>query len=160
MIKFTDKPKDNRGFSLVELIIVMVIMAILVGVVGTQVIPYIEKARRGKDYQIVCSYCMDTMTAYTSSAAVLDETEIYTITVSKGAPNWTVNVVDSGGTVNTVLKDAFLEMNQLDTDAPDFQSKEGKKIQTITIVCKSGKPSVHLTVSGPTNPAEFTVNAN
>ena len=43
---------DNKGFSLVELIIVIAIMAILVGVVGTQVIPYIEKSRKAKDTQI------------------------------------------------------------------------------------------------------------
>ncbi|MBQ6094530.1 MAG: prepilin-type N-terminal cleavage/methylation domain-containing protein, partial [Lachnospiraceae bacterium] len=36
------KKLNNKGFSLVELIIVIAIMAILVGVVGTQVIPYLE----------------------------------------------------------------------------------------------------------------------
>ena len=43
--KLANRKKDNKGFSLVELIIVIAIMAILVGVVGTQVIPYIEKSR-------------------------------------------------------------------------------------------------------------------
>ena len=39
------KKKDNKGFSLVELIIVIAIMAILVGVVGTQVVPYLNKSK-------------------------------------------------------------------------------------------------------------------
>ena len=38
------KKKDNKGFSLVELIIVIAIMAILVGVVGTQVVPYLHNS--------------------------------------------------------------------------------------------------------------------
>lgn len=45
--------KDNKGFSLVELIIVIAIMAILIGVVALQVIPYLEKSRVGKDKQTV-----------------------------------------------------------------------------------------------------------
>lgn len=42
---------EEKGFSLVELIIVMAIMAILVGVVASQVIPYMEKSRQSKDQQ-------------------------------------------------------------------------------------------------------------
>lgn len=40
---------DNEGFSLVELIIVIAIMAILTAVIGSQVIPYLEKSRVSKD---------------------------------------------------------------------------------------------------------------
>ncbi len=43
------KKMDNKGFSLVELIIVIAIMAILVAIIGSQVIPYIEKSRVSKD---------------------------------------------------------------------------------------------------------------
>ncbi|MBO6205612.1 MAG: prepilin-type N-terminal cleavage/methylation domain-containing protein, partial [Lachnospiraceae bacterium] len=37
--------KNNKGFSLVELIIVIAIMAILVGVMAPQLIKYIEKSK-------------------------------------------------------------------------------------------------------------------
>ncbi|MEG2774859.1 MAG: type II secretion system protein [Acetivibrio sp.] len=43
----------NKGFSLVELIIVIAIMAILVGVIGSQAIPYLEKARESKDLSAI-----------------------------------------------------------------------------------------------------------
>ena len=53
--KLTNRKEDNKGFSLVELIIVIAIMAILVGIVGTQVIPYINKSKVAKDQQVLNS---------------------------------------------------------------------------------------------------------
>ena len=44
---------EREGFSLVELIIVIAIMAILIGVVALAVIPYLEQSRVGKDQQTV-----------------------------------------------------------------------------------------------------------
>lgn len=45
--------KNNKGFSLVELIIVIAIMAILVGVIAPQLIKYIEKANVSADMQML-----------------------------------------------------------------------------------------------------------
>ena len=66
--KMKQKKADNKGFSLVELIIVIAIMAILVGIVGTQVVPYINKSKEAKDFQIINSYSTAAMTAYSSNA--------------------------------------------------------------------------------------------
>ena len=44
---------EREGFSLVELIIVIAIMAILIGIVALAVIPYLEKSRVGKDQQTI-----------------------------------------------------------------------------------------------------------
>ncbi len=48
-----DTMKDNKGFSLVELIIVIAIMAVLVGVIAPQLIKYIEKANVSSDLQML-----------------------------------------------------------------------------------------------------------
>lgn len=61
------KENENKGFSLVELIIVMAIMAILVGVVASQVIPYMEKSRQAKDQQILSAVLTDLESAVAQS---------------------------------------------------------------------------------------------
>ena len=82
MNKLMEKRKlDNKGFSLVELIIVIAIMAILVGIVGSQVVPYLEKSRKAKDIQILSAWCTDAMSAYSSNAAKLDPNAVYVITI-------------------------------------------------------------------------------
>lgn len=71
--------KENGGFSLVELLIVIAIMSILVGIVGMQVVPYIEKSRQAKDIQIVSAICTSTMTTYAECAADLDASSHYAL---------------------------------------------------------------------------------
>ena len=60
--------KNNKGFSLVELIIVIAIMAILVGVMAPQLIKYIEKTNVSSDSQL----CDSVKTALTT--AMMDPT--------------------------------------------------------------------------------------
>lgn len=45
--------KNNKGFSLVELIVVIAIMAVLVGVLAPQFIKYVESSRQSTDIQSV-----------------------------------------------------------------------------------------------------------
>ena len=45
--------KNNKGFSLVELIVVIAIMAVLVGVLAPQFIKYVENSRQSTDIQNV-----------------------------------------------------------------------------------------------------------
>lgn len=48
-MKREQKSLTNKGFSLVELIIVVAIMAVLIGVLAPQYLRYVEKARLQKD---------------------------------------------------------------------------------------------------------------
>lgn len=58
-----------KGFSMIELIIVIAIMAILIALIGTQLIPYIERTRSTKDYD-----SMDSLyKAYSTVIAEADD---------------------------------------------------------------------------------------
>lgn len=61
------RENEEKGFSLVELIIVMAIMAILVGVVASQVLPYMDKSRQSKDQQQLSSICTNLVSAVAQS---------------------------------------------------------------------------------------------
>ena len=57
------KQKNNKGFSLVELIVVIAIMAVLVGVLAPQLIRYVEKSRESTDIQN-CDNIVTALKAY------------------------------------------------------------------------------------------------
>ena len=70
------KNLTNKGFSLVELIIVIAIMAVLVGVLAPQYIKYVEKSRVSADAQQVEEFT-GAMTVLASDVDVtLDSTKL------------------------------------------------------------------------------------
>lgn len=64
MERTKQKRMDNRGFSLIELIIVIAMMAVLVGLVGTRVVVWLEESREAKDLQIINSFATAAVTTY------------------------------------------------------------------------------------------------
>ena len=88
------KEMNNKGFSLVELIIVIAIMAILVGVLAPQFIKYVESSRQSTDIQ----NASEIRAAIEAFVAENSPTSDITVTVSA-----TDGLVVSGGMSATDL---------------------------------------------------------
>lgn len=116
-------------------------MAILVGIVGTQVIPYIDKSRHAKDEQVLSGLCTDAMTAYSSNAANIDPTATYTITITKGGSDISV----SSGKGDAKLKASFTELNSVKkVEDLNLESNAGKKVDKIVITCQNDDPMISV----------------
>ena len=84
MFKFLNKKKNNKGFSLVELVIVIAILAILVGILAPQYTKYVEKSRKAAD----ATNLEELVTAFKTAASDGDDqikAGTYTITIGTSA---------------------------------------------------------------------------
>ena len=150
--------KNNKGFSLVELIIVIAIMAILIGIVGMNIIPQIENARQSKDLQVLSAYLTESVQSLTQNAANCAATT-YTITIAPQADavadRVKINAADTDKGGKAILT-TFNELTGLGTAKPDFESNAGKAITEITIQLSlaTGANASELTVSGGSDAAK------
>lgn len=116
MLKFLNKKKnDNKGFSLVELIIVVAIMAILVGLLAPQYLKYVEKSRKSADASNL-DEMVRAIQIYAADAEVTLPADTYTITI-----NATSTSVTATNTANTQKAEDALNEN-----APDWANTKLK----------------------------------
>ncbi|MCI7418875.1 MAG: prepilin-type N-terminal cleavage/methylation domain-containing protein [Clostridium sp.] len=126
---------EREGFSLIELIIVIAIMAILIGIVALAVIPYLEKSRVGKDQQTV-----DTVySAFQATLADQKITKDATVTIpSSGA------ATGEGAADNAFLNAMAQALNA--KDASEISSGTAGKLESADakdgkIICSYKKDS-------------------
>jgi len=149
------KKLDNKGFSLIELIIVIAIMAILIGIVGTQVVPYIEKSKQAKDQQVLSGYLTSATTAFASNAEL----------VSEGTPYEFALGPDTGKTKpDAKIIDEFYELAGLTTSTTGAAgattvTKATLKDITDKMNSKAGKAITNIVITRDAN-GKVTVTTN
>jgi type IV pilus assembly protein PilA len=113
MIKALKKKRKigNKGFSLVELIIVIAIMAVLVAILAPQYLKYVEKSRKAADD----NYLSEVKHAAIVSLA--DET-IYTAMGTGATVTW-----DPDGTLTTTVNALTTELTTVVDDSYEGKSK-------------------------------------
>jgi type IV pilus assembly protein PilA len=118
-----------------------------VGVVGTQVIPYMNSSKRAKDIQILSAYATAGVAGYTYHADSATGIDNFTITITP----------DAGGDVYTSSEEAtqcianemleLISQNYVTNAADIFQSNEFKKIIKITVTFDFDNKIVSVTAS-------------
>lgn len=89
------KKMNNKGFSLVELIIVIAIMAVLIAVLAPQFVRYVERSRYQKDMSAVGELEHAMQVAASDETAVADVTTwpvVATIDDATGTVTWSAGV--------------------------------------------------------------------
>lgn len=148
--------KNNKGFSLVELIIVIAIMAILVGVMAPQLIKYIEKTNVSSDTQL----CDSVKTAITT--AMMDPSVISA--ASNGIPSNTGMASISTITTGNAFGDAFYEIMGATNSAGVIaglksHSAPGTVVNDIQFAIV-GSNAVHVTIPGSDSTGKKNGSAN
>lgn len=124
------KRKNNKGFSLVELIVVIAIMAVLMAVLAPAMLRYVEKSRIQKDRSAVSE------AAHAAELALGDD-DIYDKAITALGTGTTITITVSGdGTTASTATPAVTELTD-DVDKTvgniKFASKKYSG-QTATIV--------------------------
>ncbi len=130
----------NKGFSLVELIVVVAIMAVLVGILAPAYLSYVEKTRRGAD-EDMAEEVRHSIEVATAEICVYDEVKAgATFTFSNGD-------VIANQISQTNLKDSMTDVYSNKTF--DLKSKKyGGSTYTVSVAAQSGGTGAALTVTG------------
>lgn len=156
MFKFLkEKKKDNKGFTLVELVIVVAILAILVGILAPQYTKYVEKSRKAAD----AANLENLVTAFKTAASDgEDKVPVgeYTITINTTAATGSTATTlsnDASGTVAGILtsyagenwQNTKLKSKKWTSDGSDDSSKVVTSISAKLTVGIDGSVTVNYT---------------
>lgn len=138
--KLGKKQKNNKGFSLVELIVVIAIMAVLVGVLAPQLIRYVEKSRESTDIQ----NCDNIVTALKSFYADKDDAPATVVVTLTTSANPSV-VPASGSKLDDAAADNPLNQAKLTTTklkSKKWTTTDGGTTEGISITYNTGTGEV------------------
>lgn len=127
--------RNNKGFSLVELIIVIAIMAILAGVLAPQFVKYINRSRKSTDIQ----NAQQMATALSTEFADTERTDAVAQQTVNGAKAWD----DATATVDNAK-----HRSQKDVFGGEPKVKADSNYYFVYSITKSGEVTVAVTKDG------------
>lgn len=139
------KKKNNKGFTLVELVIVVAILAIVVGILAPQYTKYVEKSRKAADASNLENLVTVVKTAAADATDQVGE-GTYTITIST-ANKTQLAVTGDNATALNDMKTIITGFAGNDWENTTLKSKkwENNQISAAITVAADGSISVAYT---------------
>lgn len=158
MKKFKD---NNKGFSLVELIVVIAIMVVLIAVLGSTILGYVDKSKYSKDITALDSLntAVKTFVADPSTTTYPNiETDLATL----------ISTCDKGNVILPIISEVFKVNGATNTTAADtlkgieFNNSSkafaGVKLEDVKVIIDaSGAVSIQVKVKDNSGYANYKV---
>lgn len=93
------KKLDNKGFTLVELIIVIAIIAVLAAVIAPQYIKYVERSRQSTDANAVAEIAHAAEVAYVGDGSTQPSNKTFSFTCKKDMSGESYSDQSTAGTL-------------------------------------------------------------
>ena len=141
------KKKNNKGFSLVELIVAVAIMAVLMGVLIPTLIRYVEKSKKQKDESAVeeMRYQMELVMAGNADWSAFEGTLVFKgKKVDFAAPDSTSTLSSSDSEFKKYLNEVSINLGEPESSTSasydfTYSSKHGGTGTVTTFTFKDGK---------------------
>ena len=138
--------ENNKGFSLVELIVVIAIMVVLIAVLGSTILGYVDKSKHAKDISALDSLNTATKT-FVGDPNNIAPDGLYTLSDL-------ITTYDKGNVILPILAEAFAVNGKSydSTGVADIEfnnaskSFEGLKLKDIKVVIIEGAVSIYAPV--------------
>ena len=141
MKRLKEMKKNNKGFSLVELIVVIAIMVVLIAVLGSAILGYVEKSKYSKDISALDSlnsaikaYAVDPNANYKSGDPYTLE-DLITGHDANNKPRDPYNVIKN------ILKETFPDGTNFANSSDAFK---GLTTEKIYVMIKDGAVSIFV----------------
>lgn len=136
MRKFEKKKTNNKGFSLVELIIVIAIMAVLIGVLAPQYLKYVERSRKSTDKQNV-EAIVNALGVYAIDPEVATADQITTgAVITLTTTSTSVTATNATNNTNRALTAAGI--NKIGLKSSDWGASGAGGTVTLTVTITNG----------------------
>lgn len=137
--------ENNSGFSLVELIVVIAIMVVLIAVLGSTILGYVDKSKYSKDITALDSINTAMKTFVAEPKSIYDPNTVYTLnTLANGTvtvDNATV-ARDNQEVIKTILGEVFDGNGNFKNSSKSFKDITLSKVWVY--ISATGAVSIHV----------------